>query len=187
MAANYFAGILLNPIALAILLLVVAALTALHYREGGFPVFSVRRAIAGYVFAAVTCAVVSAVMAYVSPEEALSKWKVPAENYWNAQINEFLTTFAFAVYATLIGIAVIGLPLIMWLGRRKLATVPTVLVAAAIISAAVAVLMTAGGDPPFRHFGALAQELIVGHLAVAAAFCVGAGLAWRRQDASVRT
>src|SRR5258706_3389197 len=187
MAADYFAWLLLNAVALAILLAVVAGLTASHYRTGSAPLIPVRRVVLGYLLAVLACALVSAAMAYISPEEASLKWKVPADIYWTAQITEFLSTFAFAVYATLLGIAAIGLPIIMSFGRRRIATIPAVLVAAAAISVLVAALLTVGGEPPFRHFTALAKELVFGHLAIAAAFCVGAGVAWWRQGLDART
>jgi len=122
-------------------------------------------------------------MSYTSPEEALLTWKVPREKYWTAQINEFLGTFIFAIYATLIGIAAIGLPIILHLARHKLAIVPAVLIAAALVSIVLAGVLTIGGTPPFRHFFTLAGELVFGHVLVAAAFCVGAGIPWRRVGA----
>ena len=181
MAAAYFGSLLLNPFALMVLVLVIAGLSSVHYQNGRKPpVIRVRRLVIAYVCALVASALVSAAISYVSPEEALLKWKVPAENYWNAQLNEFLVTFTFALYATLIGIAVIGLPIIVQLGRRRLASVPIVLFVAALISLTLAALMSSGDSPPFRHFLAAANELVFGHVVVAAAFCIGAGLPWRR-------
>lgn len=181
MAADYFAGILLNPLALALLLLMTAALTSIHYQTSQRPpVVSGRSLLPAYGYAVVACALASALMSYVSPEEAFLKWKVPPENYWTAQWNEFISTFAFAAYATLLGIAAVGLPIIVWLGQRGHATIPTVLVIAVLISVLVSGLMTAVDTLRFRHFLALAMELVPGHVAIATAFCIGARLPWRR-------
>jgi len=186
MGADYFAGMLLNPVVAAFFLVVIAGISSIHYlRNGGAPVVPANRLLPAYACALLACAVASAVMSYVSPEEALLKWKVPPENYWNAELNEFFTTYAFAAYASLLGIATVGLPVIIHLGRRGLATIPVVLAAATVISLLLAALMSVGDSPPFRHFGALAKELVYGHLLVAMAFCLGAGLPWRRRN--VRT
>jgi hypothetical protein len=179
MESAFLTGILINPFVLALFLLAVAGITSIHYRQCRHsPVIKVRRLLPAYACALVACALGSVVMSYVSPEEAMLKWKVPPENYWNAQLNEFVSTFAFAAYASLLGIAAIGIPVIFGLARRGFATAPAVLVAAAAISMLFAALMAAGSASPLRHFLALACELVFGHVLVAAGFCVGAGLPW---------
>ena len=180
MEAAYLSGVLLNPVALGVLLLIVVAITSFHYRSRRQPPsIRARRLLPAYLSALLACAVVSAVMSYVSPEEAWLKWKVLPENYWDAQLKEFFTTFAFAAYAGLLGIAVVGLPVMCALGRRGLATIPHALIAAAVISILVSALLTATDTPPLHRFIALAKDLVPGHLFIAAAFCVGAGMPWR--------
>lgn len=180
MAATFIAGMLINPFVLGLFLLAVAGITSIHYRQRQHPpAIKARRLLPAYACALAACALASAVMSYVSPEEALLRWKVPPENYWNAQLNEFVSTFAFAAYASLLGIAAIGLPVIFGLARRGFATAPAVLVAAAVISMLFAALMAAGSTSPFHHFLALASELVYGHVLIAAGFCLGAGLPWR--------
>src|SRR5262245_31221791 len=112
MAADHFAGVLANPLALVLLVLLVAWLTSAYIpKNDQAPIIRRRRLLPAYVCALLACALASAVMSYTSPEEALLTWNVPPEKYWTAQLNEFLSTFVFAAYATLIGIAAIGLPI----------------------------------------------------------------------------
>lgn len=180
MGAGYLSGFLLNPVVLALFLFIVAGISSVHYRSQHVPpVIRPSRLVVGYLLAIVACAAVTAVMSYVSPEEALHRWKVQPENYWKAQIGTFLSTLAFGLYGTLLGISAIGLPIIVFLGRRGRASVATVLLAAVGVSLALAAVMAAGNTPPFRHFNALAQELVFGHVVIAAAFCIGAGVPWR--------
>jgi hypothetical protein len=180
MGVGYVSGVLMNPLLLGLFLFVVAGISSVHYKpDRQPPLIRVHRLLVGYALAALACAVVSAALAYVSPEESLHRWKVPPERYWQAQLGEFLATFTLGLYATLLGIAAIGLPIITFLGRRGLASVSTVLLAAAVVSLAVAAVMASGNTPPFRHFGALARELVFGHMVIAAAFCVGAGVPWQ--------
>jgi hypothetical protein len=180
MGVGYVSGVLMNPLLLGLFLFVVAGISSVHYKpDRQPPLIRVHRLLVGYALAALACAVVSAALAYVSPEESLHRWKVPPERYWQAQLGEFLATFTLGLYATLLGIAAIGLPIITFRGRRGLASVSTVLLAAAVVSLAVAAVMASGNTPPFRHFGALARELVFGHMVIAAAFCVGAGVPWQ--------
>jgi len=90
-----------------------------------------------------------------------------------------LLTFTFAAYATLLGIACIGLRAIILLAQRRLATIPAVLASATFISLVVAGMVSLNAEPPFRHFLAIAKELVGGHALVALAFSIGVGLPWR--------
>ncbi len=184
MGAAWFGGFLLNPLVLVAFLICIAGLSAVHFGNArASPVIRSRRIVPAYLVALVVCALISAAVAYVSPEEALLRWKVSPENYWAVQMNEFVLTFTFTAYVSFLGIAIVGLPIIMTLGRRGFATIPIVLLAAVIVSLTVTILLTVGDDPPFRHFFALAKGAVFGHLAVALGFCVGAGLPWRQKSA----
>src|SRR5688572_23685905 len=103
MGAGHLSGMLLNPLVLALFLFVVAGMSTVHYGpRRAPPIIRPRRLVVGYVLAVFACALVSAALSYVSPEEALQRWKVPPENYWNAQMGNFFATLSFGVYGTLL-------------------------------------------------------------------------------------
>ena len=180
MAAVYFFGLLANPLSVAVLVLIVVGVSRAQLHGSSGPWNPTPRALAkGYTLALLAALPAALFISYISPEEAMSRFKVPPENYWKAQLNEALVTFTFAAYATSLGIAVVGLRAIILLARFRMASVPAVMAAAVAISVVACATMTIGDDPAFKNFLPLARELVAGHVLTAMAFCVGVGLPWR--------
>ena len=178
MGAEVFA----SPVTVVIALLIVLASSAVYYAGRQAPLISKRRLLVGYASVVLACAVLSAIDAYVSPDEALTKWSVPMERYWPVLINHYLTTLILMGSAALVGIAIVGFPIIVALSKFDGATTPYVLVASIFVSGAVAVLLSSGDSTPFLHLPHALGYIIGTHLVLALSFCMGTGLPWRRQS-----
>jgi hypothetical protein len=124
--------------------------------------------------------VLSAISAYVSPEEAVSKWHVPPDRYWPVLISHYITTLILTGSAALVGVAIVGFPIVITLDKFGVATTPNVMVASILVSAAVAVLLSSGDFAPFQHLASTLAYIIGTHLVLALSFCLGAGLPWRQ-------
>jgi hypothetical protein len=118
--------------------------------------------------------------AYVSPEEANTKWQVPPDRYWAVLVNSYLTQLILFGSAAIIGVALVGFPIVLVLGRYGKATAPAVLVASSLVSAAMSILLSSGDVTPYMHFGRTLAYLAVTHGVLALSFCLGAGIPWRR-------
>jgi hypothetical protein len=176
MGAEVFA----SPITIIIAVLIVIVSSSVYYVGRQAPLVSKPRLLLGYVSVVLACAVLSALDAYVSPEEAVSKWRVPAERYWPVLINHYLTTLILLGSAAVIGVAIVGFPIVVMLGKFGVATTPNVLLASSLVSIVVAVLLSSGDYTPFQHLASTLAYIIGTHLVLAASFCLGAGLPWRR-------
>jgi hypothetical protein len=180
MEASWFASMLLHPVAVVALVVVVSLSSVLLLKAGG-PRFPIARSqlLFGYLGATVICIVVAGVSSYVPPEEALSKWHVPPENYWEALRNEFTVLLVLFMYAALIGIALVGAPIIFALARAGRATAPWLLLTSVIISLVGAWLLVQINQPSSASFMRDAPYIAGLHFLVALGFCVGARLPWR--------
>lgn len=171
MGAEVFA----SPITVAIALLIVLASSSVYYARRQAPLVSKRRLLGGYASVVLSCAVLSAISAYVSPEEAVSKWHVPLQRYWPVLINHYITTLTLTGSA-----ALVGFPIVITLGKFGVATTPNVLVASILVSTVVAVLLSSGDFTPFQHLASTLAYIIGTHLVLALSFCLGAGVPWQR-------
>jgi hypothetical protein len=176
MGAEVFA----SPITVVIALLIVLASSSVYYAGRRAPLVSKRRLVVGYASVVLACAMLSALDAYVSPEEAASKWHVPLERYWSVLINQYVTTVILMGTTALIGIAIVGFPIIVTLDKFGVATTPNVLLASILVSTAPAVLLSGSNSTPFQHLAITLAYIGGTHLALALSFCLGAGLPWRR-------
>jgi hypothetical protein len=175
MGAELFA----SPVVVLIVLMLVAGASAIHYRDNARrPAVSAWRLVAGYVAIVVCCAAIAAVSSYVPQAEALSKWHVPPENYWSVQLRTYFVEFTLMACVALLGVALVGVPIVFGLARLGWATVPTVLVASVLVSIGFAIILSAGDSPAFRHLGFTIRYLVGQHLLVALTFCLGIGLPW---------
>jgi hypothetical protein len=173
-----FAGLLLHPLAVFALASIVAlASVAAYYSIPDAPRISVWRLLGGYLGAILATVFIAGATSYVSPEEAQNVYRIPAENYWSALWHTFLTMFVILFYVTLAGIAVVGVPVILFLNSKQRATVPWILLAATIISiaGAIALEIFVRSKDPLRTIG----TFVGGHWLLAIAFCLGARLPWR--------
>lgn len=177
MGAEIFA----SPVVVLFVLAIVATVSSVHYRNTArTPIVSARRLLAGYVAIVLCCAAISAFSSYVPQAEAVSKWHVPLENYWSVQLHTYFVDFTLTACIALLGVAIVGVPILFGLARFGWATAPSVLVASIPVSVAVAVLLSAGDSPAFRHFGFTVKYLVGQHLLLALSFCIAVGLPWRR-------
>jgi hypothetical protein len=179
-----FAGLLLHPIAVAVLVSIVALASVTSYYS--IPVarrISARRLLGGYLGAVLAAVLICLAISLVSPEEAQRVYRVPAGKYWSALWHTFLTMFVILFYVTLIGIAVVGVPAILFLSSKQRATVPWILLVATLISIVFAIVLEffVRSKSPSHTIAAL----VGGHwLLLALGFCLGARLPWRATRAS---
>ena len=180
MESSWLATILVHPFALAILAAVMLASTL------GFGT-KVRRQDAlgysqlvwGYMGVAVAALIISAASTYISPEDALYKWKVPTDQYWSVIVETFITTSIWTLYFSLMGVAIIGVPIILALARSGLGTTPWVLGTSILISGTAIIFLL---QPMSSSLGQLLRgglTLIGEHLMLTFGFCLAARIPWR--------
>jgi hypothetical protein len=178
MGAEVFA----SPVVVLFVLALVAGASAVHYRDAARrPVVSAQRLLAGYIAVVLCCAAISAVSSYVPQAEAASRWHVQPENYWSVQLRTYFVEFTLMACVALLGVALVGVPIVFGLARLGWATAPSVLAASILVSIAAAVLSSAGDSPAFRHLGFTVRYLVGQHLLLALSFCLAVGLPWRRR------
>ena len=185
MEAYWFAAMLWRPTGIAVLVgAVLLSVTALYAGRRVSAPISPKRLALGYLGAVGVCLGIAAVSSYVPREEALTKWHVPPENYWEAVFNQFAVLATLSTYFTVLGIAVVGAPVIFAMARRGFGSVPWVLLASTVISVATALVLIQDSQPSNVSFLHDAPGLIGVHLLLSLGFSVGAGLPWRRKPAS---
>jgi hypothetical protein len=174
------AVILMHPIGLAILVFAVAlSAVILRLARTPSPLITIRRLAYGYLGAVAICLVCAATFSYVSPDEAMTRWQVPADLYWQEILHEvWLLTFLLS-YIAVLGIALIGIPVIVALARLGLGTIPWTLLASVVISLTAAFSLTRLSQPSSASFVRDAPYLTGLHLLLTTAFCIGAGMPWR--------
>lgn len=180
MEATFLSTIFLHPVALLILGFAVFAAVYLGEVSDSSEVrLSRARLLCGFIGVLLAAVTLAAVASYVPPSEAVS-FGVAPENYWEALWNQFLVLAVLIVYVALIGCAAIGVPVIVQLAKRNLATAPLVVAMSVPISLAVLVpLMLASSSGPGRLVRDLAWATGA-HAVFALSFAVGARLPWRR-------
>jgi hypothetical protein len=143
------------------------------------PYLSAGRLVCGYVGALCALAVAVAASSYVSREDAASVWHVPPSRYWGALIELFASTYVVAAFATIIGISLVGLPVLVWLSSKGRATAPWLILTAGAISTGVAILLYG-----LMHFSSnitlfeTFSVLTVTHVVSATGFALAARLPW---------
>ncbi len=188
------AGLLMHPIAIAICVSFVWFLSSVMYglyRHHSSKPSSIppRRLVGGYLGAIVACALIAIVESYVSPQEATTVWHVPADQYWSVELHEFLDGFVLLTYCAIVGIAVVGAPVIFFLDHLGRASILWVLSASIVISLVASLIITIvlvgishPSDRPVHDFSSASPlvPLLVGtHLFIALGFCLGARLPWQ--------
>lgn len=177
MGAEIFA----SPIVVLIVLMLVAGASAIHYRNNARrPAVTARRLVAGYIAVVLCCAAIAAVSSYVPQGEAFSTWHVSPENYWSVQLRTYFVEFTLMACVALLGVALVGVPIVFGLARLGWATVPSVLAASVLVSIGFAIILSSGDSPAFHHLGFTVRYLVGQHLLLALSFCLAAGLPWRR-------
>lgn len=175
-----FASVLLHPGALAILAFAIfgavfigAQATESHQR------LTRRRLLAGFAAVLVLSLAIAGAGSYVTPEAA-AKFGVAPENYWSAVWRQFITLAVLAGYLALLGCAAIGVPVVVQLAKRHLATVPLVVAASVPVSLVVLLGFALLTSAPAGRLAADIAIMVGLHALLALAFSVGARLPWRR-------
>ena len=180
MEAMMFASVLLHPGALAILALATfgavsigAEATESHQR------LTRGRLAAGFAAVFVLSLLMAAASSYVTPEVA-AKVGVTPERYWSAVWHNFTTIAVLASYFALLGCAAIGVPVLVQLAKRHLATVPLVVVASVPVSLAFLLGLGLLTSAPSGRLATDIAILVGLHAVLALGFALGARLPWRR-------
>ena len=169
------AGAILSPLGLIICIL-IPTITIFFARRLRL---SAGRLAAGYVGALFALAVAIAASSYVSPQDALSVWHVPPNHYWGALVELFTSTFVVAAFASIIGISLVEIPILIGLSSSGMDTAPWLIVASLMISTAFAILAYALMDSSSNNtfFGILGYA-VVAHSVITIGFSLGARLPW---------
>ena len=174
-----FASVLLHPGALAILALAIfgavvigAQATESHQR------LTQSRLIAGFAAVLALSLTVAGAGSYVTPEAA-AKFGVAPENYWSTVWRQFTTQAVLTGYLALLGCAGVGVPIVVQLARRHLATVPFVVVASVPVSLTVLLGLALLTSAPTGRLVATMAIMVGLHALLALGFSVGARLPWR--------
>jgi ABC-type Fe3+-siderophore transport system permease subunit len=174
------AEVLASPLTVLVSLLVALASATAYYSGRQSPLVAKQDLTRGYLAVVLACILLSAISAYVSPEEASNKWQVPPERYWPVLLNAYLTTLILMGSVAVVGLAIVGFPIVVALGKFGRATTPHVLLASVFVSAALVLLLSIGDSTPFLRLGSQLASLTGLHLILAFCFCLGARLPWRR-------
>ena len=156
------AEFLLSPYTFVFTLLLVLGASLVYGRDVSRAVVSPTRLLKGYLSVVACCAVIVAV-SNLGLHERL------APTLWE---------FGLISCVSLIGVSLIGLPLISFLERRGVATTPAVLGASLAISVLGACLLAYGHTESVRASAIMLFQVIGLHLLLALSFCLGAGLRW---------
>ena len=169
------AGMIANPIGLMICIFmpVVAIIGARR------PQLPATRLAAGYLGALCALAIAVAASSYVSPQESVSVWHVSPEHYWSALFELFLSTFVVVAFASIIGISVVGLPVLVMLSKGGIATAPWLILISSAISLSLAIVLYAlEHSTSNATFFETLWFLVVFHVLMATGFALAARLPW---------
>lgn len=181
MESAWVAAYLFQPIPVGVVLIFLFFATRLLVPASAtFPTLTRKQAGWGFFGVFVASLIVSAWLSYVPKVEAEIVWKMLPENYWSAILNEFFITSILLSFLSLIGCALIGLPIIVAISRHGLDSTPIILCISIAISLSLTTLMEFLGIPsPEAQFISMAKEFVPTHAFLAFGFCIGAQLQWR--------
>lgn len=176
MEMHMIAGVLMHPIAIAILAgIVMLSAVILYSNKSRPPSIAGSQLGFGYLGVAVTCLLIAAIFSYVSPEASAQKWKVPADQYWNVLGTKFLVQSILLIYISFLGVAIIGAPIIFMLARRGKANMPWVLISSVVVSLCFTIAFFRPSEPDFVL---TALSFVFVHLLFTFSFGIGARLPW---------
>lgn len=176
-----------NPMGLMIFILVPTI--AIGFAHG--PVLTTGRLLRGYAGALVVLALVVAAASYVSPERALEIWDVPAERYYSVLIREFVSNFCAIAFVVVLGMSVVGVPLLVALFKAGRATTPWLILASVVISIVIVLAVSAAmsgtfiSTPPTSTSTNILKTLdfvVIAHGVLATGFGIGARLPWAMRN-----
>jgi hypothetical protein len=176
METLFAATAIASPLGIVIAVLCPAIAIYLARRPGLGPV----RLLCGYLGALFALAILVAATSYVSPQEAITVYKVTQEHYWQALAELFLSTLIVAAFAAILGISFVGLPALLWLRARGKATAPWLILSSIVISLVFSALLCV---PMLLSSNAtvigILGIMLIPHIVCAAGFAVAARLPWR--------
>jgi hypothetical protein len=169
------AGMILNPLGLIISILIPSITIKLARR----PQLSAARLTAGYIGALFALAIVVGRLSYFSPQDAVSVWHIAPEMYWDELFGQYLSVFAVAAFASIVGISVVGIPVLIALSNYGRATAPWLVSASVLISTAMATLhyLLDGSSSNSTFLGTLGF-LVTSHAILTIGFSLAAKLPW---------
>lgn len=143
------------------------------------PELSARRLIGGYIGAVLVFAILIAVQSYFPVDEALAQWQVPPENYIATLSEHFYLNFIVYGFWCLIGVSLIGIPVLVALAVNNRASAPWLIAASAVVAltASVFIEMFLGLVSMASFFEMLCVFLPVCCLTTTG-FALGARLPW---------
>jgi hypothetical protein len=170
-----------TPWTMLVALGIVALISSLYFDKNGLnKVFTAKSLSKAYLHAAICCAALVAIEQYSNFGKPLTFGKALSPLKWDVVFRQYWVMAMLLSSCALIGIAVVGLPIIMLLNRFGRATVLWVLLATVPPSCIAAVLLSSGVESRFQHIEHTLKEFLVMHLLIAFAFCRGASLPWRK-------
>lgn len=181
MEASFAAAALAHPIGLLVLGLAIFGAVYFGGKTSPSPArhLSRIRLLTGLGTVAVTAIAISAVGSYVPSAEA-ARFGVAPENYWTALWHQFAVLAVLLTYVAVLGCATVGVPVVVQLAKREIATVPIVVAASIPISLTVLVPLGLASSADSAWLAKVFIWLTGSHALFAFAFALGAGLPWRR-------
>lgn len=184
MGSDLILGLLTHPISLICWLAILTiSVSVVHRNPITRSCIPPLRLVTGYLGAILACIVISALVAYVSPDEAITVWHVPPERYWEVMKNEFFSILILTTMIGTTGIAIVGLPVIFRLARTGRAKIGWVLLTSVAVSMVFSLMFSVffliSTQPWLAQTLKLMELSVSAHLLIALCFSVGAGLRWR--------
>ena len=167
------AGLILNPIGLIIFVLV----PLITIRAVQRPELSAARLTAGYIGALVALAIAVGRWSYFSLEDAVSVWHIAPERYWEELMGQYISIFVVTAFVSVIGISVVGIPVLVALSNCSRGTVPWFVLASVLISTVMAMLAALPrlfSIEFLRTWGLL----VISHVILTTGFSLAARLPW---------
>jgi hypothetical protein len=169
------AGLILNPLGLIVFVLFPFITIKLVKR----PELSAARLSAGYIGALFALAIVVGRWSYFSLEEAVSVWHIAPEQYWSELLGQYVSVFVVTAFLSVVGISVVGVPVLIALSNRSRANVPWFVLASVLISTVMAVLKSLlVGTLLSIEFLRTWAFLVISHAILTIGFSLAARLPW---------
>jgi hypothetical protein len=169
------AGLILNPVGLIIFVLIPLITIRLLKR----PELSAGRLAAGYIGALVALALAVGRWSYFSFEDAVSVWHIAPERYWSELLMQYVSVLVVTAFLSVVGISVVGIPVLIALSNCRKATVPWFVLASVLISTVMATLESLLMGTLFSlQFLRTWGLLVISHVILTTGFSLAARLPW---------
>jgi hypothetical protein len=168
-------GLILSPLGLIIFVVIpLIAIRLLHRPE-----LSAARLAAGYIGALVALALGVGRWSYFSFEDAVSVWHITPERYWSELLGQYVSIFVVTAFLSVVGMSVVGIPVLIALSNCSRATVPWFVLASVLISTLMAILESLLVGTLFSvEFLRTWGLLVISHVILTMGFSLAARLPW---------